>query len=95
MVHADDVFDVGAVRSALDLRLRSLESELHQVRFLQKTNIRGSRGAGGDPKSEVLRLGFIWSGFQGWRGFGRPELHHVRFVCIVLGGSGGCRACFV
>ena len=29
--HADDVFDVGAVRSALDLRLKSLESELHQV----------------------------------------------------------------
>ena len=33
LTHADDVFDVGAVRSALDLRLRSLESELHQVRL--------------------------------------------------------------
>jgi hypothetical protein len=27
----DEVFDVGAVRSALEDRLRSLESELHQV----------------------------------------------------------------
>ncbi len=27
----DEVFDVAAVRNALDLRLKSLESELHQV----------------------------------------------------------------
>ena len=27
----DDVFDVAAVRCALDLRLKNLESELHQV----------------------------------------------------------------
>ena len=30
----DEVFDVAAVRAALESRLRSLESELHQVRFL-------------------------------------------------------------
>ena len=27
----DEVFDVAAVRNALDLRLKALESELHQV----------------------------------------------------------------
>ncbi len=30
----DDVFDVAAVRSALEGRLRSLETELHQVNTL-------------------------------------------------------------
>ena len=30
----DEVFDVAAVRNALDLRLKSLESELHQVGLL-------------------------------------------------------------
>lgn len=32
----DAVFDVGAVRDALNTRLHALESELHQVNFLQQ-----------------------------------------------------------
>ncbi|KAK9850978.1 hypothetical protein WJX84_009933 [Apatococcus fuscideae] len=32
----DEVFDVAAVRNALDLRLKALESELHQVERLQR-----------------------------------------------------------
>ena len=31
----DEVFDVAAVRAALESRLRSLESELHQARLIR------------------------------------------------------------
>ena len=59
----DDVFDVAAVRAALDARLKALEQELHSVERLQRkfamihtTLAQQQSGGGGAPGPDSARL---------------------------------------
>eukprot|EP00884_Botryococcus_braunii_P010410 jgi/Botrbrau1/19370/Bobra.0338s0005.2 len=54
----DEVFDVSAVRSALDERLKALESELHQVERLQRkfAHIHSTLAQQQTPKNELSSM---------------------------------------